>query len=90
MNKSQEQEIQQIKEHIPDIYKAAYDKAMEGKSKTAAIKAFCLECICWQREGIRKCTATACPLYPYRPYKFESKRALRSPVLSQNQRTFKI
>jgi len=74
MSKSQEQQIRERREQMPDIYKANYDKAMGGKSKAAAIKAFCLECVCWQREEVRMCTAKACPLYPYRPYKFKSKQ----------------
>lgn len=57
---------------IPQIYRANYDKAMTGKSPKAAMKAFCLECVVWQREEVKKCTSPTCPLYPYRPYK-ESK-----------------
>lgn len=34
-----------------------------------AIKAFCLECVCWDRDEVRNCTAVACPLYAYRSYK---------------------
>ena len=53
---------------IPTNYKNTYQKAMTGKSKSAAVKAFCLECMGWQREEVRKCNSIACPLYPYRSY----------------------
>jgi len=45
-----------------------YARAMSGESRTAAMKAFCLECVCWVRSEIRLCTSPACPLYPYRPF----------------------
>ena len=46
-----------------------YVRAMGGKSLKAAVKAFCMECVGWQREEVRLCTALACPLYPYRPFR---------------------
>ena len=45
-----------------------YLRAMSGKSMAAAIHSQCLECVGWEREEVRLCTAPACPLYPYRPY----------------------
>lgn len=54
---------------IPKIHRSNYDRAMKGKSMKAAIKAFCLECVCWQKEEVRLCTSLTCPLYPYRPYR---------------------
>ncbi len=56
---------------VPDRYKKNYEKAMTGKNRAAAVKAFCLECVTWQREEVKLCTAPACPLFPYRPYKKE-------------------
>ena len=56
-------------EMMPQRYRAGYLKAMGGWSKVAGIKAFCLECVCWQVTEVRRCTGHACPLYPYRPYK---------------------
>lgn len=53
---------------IPQVYRQTYKRAMTGKSLRAAINAFCLECVQWQREEIKLCTAFDCPLYPYRPY----------------------
>ena len=54
---------------IPQKYKNHYRKAMTGKHRASAVKAFCLECMGWEREEVRKCTSVACPLYPYRSYK---------------------
>lgn len=49
----------------PETAKATYRKAVEGKSKTAAIKAFCQMCIGWENMiyEITNCTDPACPLY---------------------------
>jgi len=54
---------------IPKQYKEIYRKAMGGRSRKMAIKAFCLECVGWDRGEITICTDSGCPLYPYRPYK---------------------
>ena len=42
--------------------------AFASKSKAAAVKAFCLQCAWMDREAIRSCTATACPLWNVRPF----------------------
>ncbi len=31
-----------------------------------AIKAFCLECMCWVQREVPNCTAKNCPLFPFR------------------------
>ncbi len=54
---------------MPRAYRKTYDLAMSGRSRRAAMHAFCLECTQWQREEVRLCTSPACPLYPYRPYR---------------------
>ena len=66
---------------IPKIHRNTYDRAMQGKSLKSAVKSFCLECVCWQKEEVRLCTSLACPLYPYRPYKI-SKRCSKSVSFS--------
>jgi len=69
---------ERIRKHradIPKIHRKIYDRAMQGKSLKSAVKSFCLECVCWQKEEVRLCTSLACPLYPYRPYKQRSKQA---------------
>jgi hypothetical protein len=67
--------IRKHRTEIPIIHRQTYDRAMKGKSLKSAIKSFCLECCCWQKEEVRLCTSLACPLFPYRPYKKNSKRA---------------
>lgn len=42
-------------------------------SPRAAIKAFCCECVAFDIEEIRQCTAPACPLYRYRPFQRKKK-----------------
>lgn len=72
MTDNQDERNRQIDERraeMPEIHRANYDKALRGKSMKAGIKAFCLECVCWQKEEVRLCTSLACPLYSYRPYK---------------------
>lgn len=56
-------------EEMPKTRRMTYLEAMKGKSKTAAIKAFCEMCVGWDRNEVRECTSPACPLYEYRPYK---------------------
>lgn len=55
-------------EDTPETMRRTYLRAVSGKSKPAAIKAFCAECVGWDREEVRLCTAPACPLFPYRPF----------------------
>lgn len=46
---------------------SVHDKTMTGKSRKAAIHAFCFECVLWQGKEVSRCTDAAFPLYPYRP-----------------------
>ena len=39
---------------MPDIYRNNYKKAMKGRNRTAAVKAFCLECVGWQRNEVKE------------------------------------
>lgn len=66
--KTEEHKIKKRRADMPKAYRGIYDKAMSGQSRAAAIHSFCLECVGWQREEVRQCTAYACPLFPYRPY----------------------
>jgi hypothetical protein len=60
---------------IPKIYRKIYEKAVIDGNKPAAIKAFCLECVCWQKNEIINCTSSACPLFSVRPFvKVQTKR----------------
>ena len=66
---AQTAKIKNLLEQMPESCRRGYAKAMLGKSLSAAVKAHCLECVGWEREEVRRCTAPACPLFAYRPYK---------------------
>jgi hypothetical protein len=51
---------------VPDRYRYMYDRAMSGRSRRTAIRLHCLMCMGWKQSDVPKCTATGCPLYPYR------------------------
>ena len=57
-----------LEKTAPSAYQSVFLRAASGRSRTAAIKAFCLTCVGFCREDIKGCTAPACPLFPYRPY----------------------
>lgn len=54
---------------IPESMQKTYAKAMTGKSRGAAVKAFCQQCCGYERKEVTLCTDKECPLYPYRPYR---------------------
>jgi len=54
---------------MPAKYRRLYVRAMTGRSLRAAVNAFCLECVAYQRDEVRHCTAATCPLFAHRPYK---------------------
>lgn len=60
--------INKRRDDMPTAYRHNYDKAMTGKSLRAATKAFCLECVMWQKNEVRLCPSVPCPLWLYRPY----------------------
>lgn len=51
---------------IPPKYKPLYNKALARKSRKAAIRSFCLECMAYNTKEITNCTDIGCPLYKYR------------------------
>jgi hypothetical protein len=53
-------------EDVPPRYRKLYKKAMSGKSRKAGIRAHCLMCVALVPKEAALCTATACPLFPYR------------------------
>ena len=54
---------------MPSSFRSVYRKTVEGiASPRVAIRAFCSECVCWQRKEVRLCPAVACPLWMYRPF----------------------
>ena len=41
--------------HIPAKYRATYEQAMRGKSREAAMRAFCLDCCGWEIKEVFLC-----------------------------------
>ena len=68
MNKAQEKVLSEC----PTPYRRTLERAYAGKSKTAAIRAFCLRCVGFLRNEVRDCTSYGCPLHPYRPYQADT------------------
>ena len=57
----------------PETCRLGYVRAAVGiASPRAAIKAFCLACVGWDRKAVAQCTALACPLYANRPFRASS------------------
>jgi len=52
---------------IPPHFRLAYVKGCKG-SRAMAIKAFCLECLGYERSAIRDCPSGGCALWAFRPY----------------------
>lgn len=54
---------------MPKTSRMTYLRAMRGRRPQMGIKAHCMECVGWDRREVWACTAPACPLYPYRPFR---------------------
>lgn len=67
MSPEQQKQIRARRAEIPRQHRATYDRAMMGKSRKAAMRAFCCECCGWELREVFFCTDLACALYPYRP-----------------------
>jgi hypothetical protein len=68
---------------VPTRYQKMYDRAMAGNSKLAAIRAHCAMCMGWRSADVPTCTATTCPLFPYRcrsPRTSKSAKARSTPT----------
>lgn len=53
---------------VPEYLKPTFIRAYGAGSRSAAIKAFCSACVGHVRKDVTNCSATGCPLYPYRPW----------------------
>lgn len=51
----------------PKRYREILKRSWVTRSRKTAIKAFCLECVGFERAAITECTAYACPLWGFRP-----------------------
>ena len=49
---------------IPKKYQQMYER--RKKSRKAAVRSFCLECVGYQEKEVERCTDTGCPLFFYR------------------------
>ncbi len=67
MTSEREAQIATRRAEMPRSHRACYDKAVSGKSRKAAMRAFCLECCGYEIREVFLCTDLGCPLYPYRP-----------------------
>jgi hypothetical protein len=71
-NAPREAACQKRMEAAAPMFRPVLAKAYSGQaSPRTAIKAFCLECVGYDRKAITDCTAPACPLWLYRPYQNE-------------------
>jgi hypothetical protein len=52
---------------IPKKYQKIFERAWTGKSRKAAVRAQCIECMGFSIKGIKECSSMACSLYGYRP-----------------------
>ena len=51
---------------IPRKYRPAYFKGTGAKSRSAAIRSHCLECMGWSSSAVDSCDLEGCALWPYR------------------------
>jgi hypothetical protein len=78
--RSREEQIAERLEQMPAIYRKNYLQAVSRKSRAAADKAMCLECMHHAKEEIKACSDLGCPLYRYRPFVRHPKSAGRSKI----------
>ena len=51
---------------VPEKYRGWLKRARTGSRPLSAIRAKCLECVCWQQSEVSRCHLTDCPLWLYR------------------------
>jgi len=51
---------------VPRLHWGLYERMREGKSRKAAVRCFCLECMAWSAKEVERCTARDCPLWRWR------------------------
>ena len=55
--------------HVPPAYRLIFQRCYANEAlRPERIKAKCLDCCGYERTVVASCTATACPLWPIRPY----------------------
>jgi hypothetical protein len=64
-----------------DVPRCTAGIAMQaGRSRAAAVKLFCLECVGFVRKDISDCTARRCPPFRWRPYSRGRTKILALPL----------
>lgn len=63
--------------NYPRRSRAIYRRAMTGRSRKAAMDAFCIMCMGYQPYLVAECTDPDCPLFPYREFKPKEKEGSR-------------
>lgn len=59
---------------MPESCQGPFKRSYARKaSPRTAIKAFCLECVGFDRVAVAECAAYACPLWNYRPFQPKEK-----------------
>lgn len=58
---------------IPPARQNLFRQAYTGRSRKAAIKAFCIECMGFSYESAKDCRTTTCPLYAVHRREFNEK-----------------
>ena len=53
-----------IERDIPEKYQPMYNR--RKKSRKAAVRSFCLECVGYSENEVKLCTDHACPLFRWR------------------------
>jgi hypothetical protein len=65
---------------MPETFRRLFARCWAGQaSPRAAIKAFCAECVAFDRAAVRDCGAEACALWRYRPYQRAAGRERIAP-----------
>ena len=72
-----------LRDSVPQQYRGHYRKAYEAKSPLKAIRAKCLDCMCWQPSEVGQCPIVHCPLWEYR---FGHRPTASSPEKMRNPR----
>jgi len=54
------------KHKVPEKYLALFRRAWNGTSRRDAIRANCLECMCFQYDEVKLCPSPDCPMYAFR------------------------
>ena len=57
------------------IGRADFENFLRGHkiTRTGALKAKCYDCTCGYADGIKDCSVSSCPTYPFHPYRGSSR-----------------